>query len=201
MVYKYFSKTILLFVIAILLASCNNKKTEAVITTSIIQEKPHSFDDGMPMYLNSLNLPEMTIPFVGSFSAANSVDTLDIKMMTSEYLNDFRLFVRGEDKNALNITEASEVRFYDEGDLNGDGTHEIGILPGYNTSACRSYSVYSYKNHKWRLFYEISSHLGDRERGIDYVKREGDKIRILTADDGCCQCFGLDTIYEKIKNQ
>jgi hypothetical protein len=166
-----------------------------------VEIKKDSIELGMPKFLNCLNLPEMEFPTVGHFSSAESFDTLDFSVKESdEYLYDFSIFSKRYPNIPLNITIASEFHIYDEGDLDGDGTNEIGILPGYTSSACRSYIIYSFAKHKWKLLYTISSHLSDRELGIDYVKRQGDSIRILSADYGCCQCFGLDTTYKKIKN-
>jgi hypothetical protein len=181
------------------LASCHmNQNREPIQKKDTVETQEDYY--GMPAFLNSLNVPEMNLPVAGYFASANKQDTLDFDMKPSdEYLYDFRLFLKSDTINTLAITIASDVRFYDEGDLDGDGVHEIGILPGYTTSACRNYLVYSFKNHKWKLLFRIDSHLADRERGIDYVKREGTKIRILSADDGCCQCFGLDTSYVNIK--
>jgi len=186
-----------LLLICIFLYSCNNNKKAEPTTT--VEVKKDSTEHGMPQFLNSLNVPEMKLPAVGHFSYPNRFDTLDFDVKESdEYLYDFAIFSKEDKKNRLNITIASEISVYDEGDLDGDGTNEIGILPGYNSSACRSYHVYSFANHKWKLLFTVSSHLADREQGIDYVKREGDSIRILSADDDvCCQCFGLDTSYIK----
>lgn len=189
-----FSKFRLLFVVLTLFAlSCKNNKTESEQKSPVADSTEDLYErNGMPKFLNRLNLPEMDLPAAGYFTSPNTIDTLDFEMY------DFRLFIKGDEKNALNIEDASEIHVYDEGDLNGDGINEIGIIPGYTTSACRTYLVYTFKDHRWKLLYEISSHLGDRERGIDYVKSEGDQIRILSANEDCCQCFGMDTTYEKI---
>jgi hypothetical protein len=182
---------------SIFLFSCNNIKKSETATT--VEVKKDTTEHGMPQFLNSLNLPEMELPAVGHFSSSKRIDTLDFDVKESEeYLYDFAIFSKDDKKNRLNITIASEFHVYDEGDLDGDGTNEIGVLPGYNSSACREYLVYSFANHYWKLLYSVSSHLADRERGVDYVKREGDSIRILSAnDEDCCQCFGLDTSYIK----
>ncbi len=196
MIYKFFLIIILFVIIIISFLTCNNNQT-----SPIAESKKDSFNDSIPKFINTLNMPEMNLPYVGHFSSFDIFDTLDFSVKEStEYLYDFTLFAKGYKNNGLNITIASEVHFYDEGDLYGDGTHEIGIIPGYNSSACRNYLVYSFKNRHWKLLYQINSHLGDRERGVDYVKRIGDSIRILSADDHCCQCFGLDTSYEKLTN-
>jgi hypothetical protein len=190
----------ILFLVCIFLYSCkSNTKSK---TAKTLEVKKDSIDNGIPNFLNTLNLPEMELPAVGHFSSSNSFDTLDFDVKESdEYLYDFAIFPKGDKKNRLNITIASELHVYDEGDLDGDGTNEIGVLPGFNGSACRGYIVYSFANHKWKELYTISSHLADREKGIDYVKRQGDTIRILSADDGCCQCFGLDTSYIKLNHR
>ena len=188
-----------LLLLFLFLGSCQtNQNKKPVQKKDSVENQEDHF--GVPPFLNSLNVPEMNLPVAGYFASANKQDTLDFDMKPSdEYLYDFRLFLKSDTINTLAITIASDVRFYDEGDLDGDGVHEIGILPGYTTSACRNYLVYSFKNQKWELLFRIDSHLADRERGIDYVKREGNKIRILSADDGCCQCFGLDTSYVTLK--
>jgi len=189
-----FSSALLLM--SIFLYSCNNNKKSDPVKT--VEVKIDSTEHGMPKFLNSLNLPELELPAVGHFSSASSFDTLDFDVKESdEYLFDFAIFSKEDKKNRLNITIASEIHVYDEGDLDGDGTHEIGILPGYNSSACRTYLVYSFAKYNWKLLCTVSSHLADREQGVDYVKREGDFLRILSADDGCCACFGLDTSYVK----
>ncbi len=188
-----------IYVFCILILSCHSEKKEADKIMPVMEKKNPSFEDDIPEFLNCLNLPEMKIPFVGKFSSANRLDTLDMEVTSAELHFNCKLFVRGEFKKALTFNDVIGVWFYDEGDLNCDGTNEIGIIQGFYGGACRSYEVYTYKNHKWKRLYQIPSHLGDREKGIDYVKRMGDSIRILSADDGCCQCFGLDTTFEKIK--
>jgi hypothetical protein len=194
--------TSFLMLICIFLYSCDDKTRSNSITDKTIDDKKDSIDNGMPQFLNTLNIPEMDLPAIGHFSSADILDTLDFEVKESEeYLYDFILFTKGDKKNSLNITIASDFHVYDEGDLDGDGTNEIGILPGYNTSACRNYGIYSFANHKWKLLYTVSSHLPDREQGVDYVKRQGDTIRILSADFGCCQCFGLDTTYINLNNK
>ena len=194
----FFSVT--LAVVIICLFQLYSKNYNDPTKKTLVENNKDSINIEIPEFLNALNLSEMKLPVVGHFCSANSFDTLDFDVKDDEeYLYDFSLFARGDKKNALNITIASEIHVYYEGDLDGDGTQEIGIIPGYNTSACRNYLVYSFNNHKWKMLYSVNSHLADRERGIDYIKRIGDSVRILSADDGCCQCFGLDTSYVKIK--
>jgi hypothetical protein len=192
----FIKATPIFILICIFLYSCDDSSKSNSNTAKTKEVIKDSIGNGMPQFLNTLNLPEMELPAIGHFSSATILDTLNFDVKESEeYLYDFSLFTKGSKKNSLIISIASEFHVYDEGDLDGDGTNEIGILPGYNTSACRNYSIYSFANHKWKLLYTISTHLADRKLGIDYVKRQGDSIRILSADFGCCQCFGLDTTY------
>lgn len=62
--------------------------------------------------------------------------------------------------------------FINEGDLNGDKKDEIGVLPGWFSSACRLYHVFSYKGTAWRLICEpINSAINMREAGIDIIQK------------------------------
>ena len=62
-----------------------------------------------------------------------------------------------------------------EGDLNDDGKDEIGILPGWGTSACRNYKVFTYKKNRWKMICYIGSTLNMRAKG--FVVIEKDKSR------------------------
>lgn len=60
-----------------------------------------------------------------------------------------------------------------EGDLNNDGKDEIGVLPGWLTSACRFYHVFSLKDKDWIEICEpIANSENMREAGIDYIKND-----------------------------
>jgi len=58
-----------------------------------------------------------------------------------------------------------------EGDLNDDGKDEIGILPGWGTSSCRNYNVYSYKKNRWKMISDIGSTLNMRAIGIVVIEK------------------------------
>lgn len=65
-----------------------------------------------------------------------------------------------------------------EGDLNGNGTDEIGLLPGWFTSCWHTYLVWTYKNGRWVYAVDpISTHCNQWEKGADAIekdnKREG----------------------------
>lgn len=90
------------------------------------------------------------------------------------------------------------LEFYLEEDFDNDGVREIGILPGFKTSACRIYYLYSIQNGVWRKIAETRTHLPDRMNGINYFSKLENKIEILSASDNCCcQCDCLISTTNK----
>lgn len=163
-----------------------------VLSVDSLQNQEH------PAYVNAINMPEIELPYISNLISTDSRDTLDFDLSGTEENMIFKIFVRGKTKDTLILKEAVSFELYEEGDVNGDGITDIGFLPGYSTSACRTYEVLTFRKNKIKTLFDISTHLPDREKGVDYVKREDNRIRIIQADDGCCQCFGLDTTYKKI---
>jgi len=62
-----------------------------------------------------------------------------------------------------------------EGDLNGDGCDEIGILPEWWTSCWHEYKVYTLKNNKWELLVSATTHCDQWEKGVDCVSIDKSK--------------------------
>jgi hypothetical protein len=63
--------------------------------------------------------------------------------------------------------------FKNEGDLNGDGKDEIGILPGWYASGCRQYQVYTFRKNKWIEVCEpIGNSYNMREAGIVLIEKD-----------------------------
>lgn len=65
-----------------------------------------------------------------------------------------------------------------EGDLNGNGSDEIGLLPGWFTSCWHTYLVWTFKKGRWIYAVDpISTHCNQWEKGADAIekdnKREG----------------------------
>lgn len=193
------SVPLLLLLIGCWSAGCTNSTKNKTAQPKVTKQTTDSLEKNTPDFLYALNLPELSTPFIGYLSNTKIKDTLEVEYDFSEKGIDAAVFIKGEKKKRLFFKDIQGVWLYDEGDLNGDGTNEIGLIAGYRGGACNSYFVYTYQNHVWKKLYLISSHMGDREKGIDYVKRIGDSVRILNANDDCCQCFGLDTTFEKIK--
>jgi hypothetical protein len=62
------------------------------------------------------------------------------------------------------------------GDLNENGTDEIGLLPDWCTSCWRSYNVYTLENDKWIFAVDpIITHCNQWEEGIKPIEIDPDK--------------------------
>lgn len=72
-----------------------------------------------------------------------------------------------------------------EGDLDGNGTTEIGILDTWHTSSCRLYRIYTLKNNKWYyLVPPLETSESVRASGVELAEPTGkrDKVRVRYAD-------------------
>lgn len=73
----------------------------------------------------------------------------------------------------LKIEMCPLYTFKNEGDLYGNGKDVIGVLPGWFSSGCRQYSIYTLKQGKWKLACSpISNTLNMREAGIVLAKKD-----------------------------
>lgn len=60
-----------------------------------------------------------------------------------------------------------------EGDLNNNGTDEIGLLPGWFTSCWHTYLVWTNKNGNWLYAVDpISTHCNQWEKGVDAIEKD-----------------------------
>jgi len=152
-------------------------------------------------FYNSINQPSVNLPYVGHFRSKDSNDTLDFEIFPdSSYSSVITgyLYLRG-DKARLKFDETTSITVYSEGDIDGNGTEEIGVMLGWLTSSCRNYSLKTYSGNKWKEIADVGTHLPDREMGVDYFKNIGKQIRIISANGGaCCQCLQLDTTFRNI---
>jgi ketosteroid isomerase-like protein len=68
-----------------------------------------------------------------------------------------------------------------EGDLNDDGSDEIGILPDWWTSYWKAYFVYTLKNGKWEYLVEpISTYYNQWQEGVDVINKTPNKEGYVT---------------------
>jgi formylglycine-generating enzyme required for sulfatase activity/predicted Ser/Thr protein kinase len=64
-----------------------------------------------------------------------------------------------------------------EGDLDGDGCDEIGVLPAWFTSCWRNYRVFTFKDGRWRDAVEpIVTHCDQWEAGLKPIEADPSKI-------------------------
>lgn len=59
-----------------------------------------------------------------------------------------------------------------EGDLDGDGADEIGVLPEWFTSCWHGYRIYSLRGGAWSQVMAISTHCDQWEKGVDAIERD-----------------------------
>lgn len=81
----------------------------------------------------------------------------------------------------LELGDCCGGTFKNEGDLDDNGTNEIGIMCSYPFSGCRDYYVYSYINNEWMIILEpIETSLSMREAGIVLVEKDKENKEYLT---------------------
>ena len=202
-IHNYIKNPQILLIICISL-SCGqhvgypNSKNPPTDTTKVIKSNSQKAIGTVPEYINSINTKSIEFPYVGNFTNTITKDTLKYEVLGNAENYSFIIYLNSDKKKAFKIKDATSFEAYPEGDLDGDGFDEIGILPGWNTSACRIYKIYSFKNNKWKELYRVDTHLPDRAVGVDYFKRDRNRLRIISAADNCCQCAGTDTTYINI---
>lgn len=91
-----------------------------------------------------------------------------------ECLGECECYIRFSNKNiaSIRINTCIGGEPVNEGDLDDNGTDEIGLLPYWWTSCWRSYLIYSLNNDKWKDFVEpISTHCVQWEKEIDAIEK------------------------------
>ena len=73
----------------------------------------------------------------------------------------------------LNIDNCPMYIFRNEGNLYGDGKDAIGVLPGWFSSACRQYLIFTLNKGRWKLACSpISNTMNMREAGIILIEKD-----------------------------
>ena len=140
--------------------------------------------DGMPKYANHIKGFPMEDTIIGDF---NGDGKLEKAWFIGRGCNTFKNCEENAGKESCKgIIQFSEksIRklvidycpmgiFKNEGDINCDGKDEIGVLPGWFTSACRGYSLFTYKKNKWiESCPPVSSSMNMREAGILPIEKD-----------------------------
>ena len=84
-----------------------------------------------------------------------------------------------------------------EGDLDGNGTTEIGILLDTwgNNSSCRSYRIYTLHNNRWcYIVSPISAFWNLRSSGLELAEPTAEKNKRYSSSDSCNYATIVDTI-------
>jgi hypothetical protein len=146
-------------------------------------------------FINAINYPALNTDSIKI--QPNQIAKLEFDFSENTEGTIFKVNFKSKD-DTLKI-QGEMLEFYLEEDFNNDGINEIGILPGFNTSACRIYELYDISNGKWKKLAETRTHLPDRSKGINYFSKTDKGIKIISASyDCCCQCECLITTKETL---
>lgn len=183
------------------ISCCSNPTNNQKLNNSTFHanDSIHGEAINVDSFVNRINYSSITFPFVATFRDSGVLDTLKYEVAGDQNTLEFHLYLSSDMQHRIVLKDADGFYAYDEGDLDGDGAAEIGIILAFPNGACRQYNIFSYKKNGWKRLYSISTHLPDRMQGVDYIKRAGNQVRIIEAiPENCCQCLGLDTTYRSI---
>ena len=78
----------------------------------------------------------------------------------------------GSELPDISFNESTGAYLVSEGDLDGDGADELGVVPGRGSGFWRSYHVYTFKKGQWReMIQSLPVHYNHLEDGVDFVKK------------------------------
>jgi hypothetical protein len=126
----------------------SNGNTDTLTSITIVEDN----DDDL-LYINSVKGHDERESIYGNFTGF-SHDTLYVKALDEE--NSFNIVGSNPEIPILILKNTISPLLVNEGDLDGNGTTEIGILDTWLTSSCRLYRIYTLKENAW---YYITPHL------------------------------------------
>ena len=147
-------KSILFLICALIGTACtfqkkaSNDNTDTFTSTTIVEDN----DDDL-LYINSVKGHDERELIYGNFTGFSN-DTLYVKALNEE--NSFNIVSNNLEIPILTLKNTIAPFLVNEGDLDGNGTTEIGILDTWLTSSCRLYRIYTLKENVW---YYITPHL------------------------------------------
>ncbi|PLX05929.1 MAG: hypothetical protein C0596_15630 [Marinilabiliales bacterium] len=149
-----------------------------------------------------MNSPEYAIP--GDFNSDGALEYMWLEQPEfpkneesfGECVGDCNCVIKFSDKNIPPIEIEMCIGGYpvNEGDLDGDGTYEIGILPYWWTSYWKAYYVYTLKNGKWEYLVDpIDTHFSQWKKGTDVICKTKGKPGYVTISYTDYQDFEIKT--------
>ena len=140
--------------------------------------------NGMPKYVSYIKGYPTSDTIIGDFNGDGKMEKAWFKdkgfnafedCQNSENKKSCEGIIQFSDTNIrqLVIDHCPIWTFKNEGDLYGDGKDEIGVLPGWFSSNCREYLVFSFKNNEWFLICDpIGNTYNMREAGIVLIEKD-----------------------------
>jgi len=181
---------LIILILTSVVAACKQPAKEKELTTNLQID----IKDEMS-FINAINYPAVNTDSIKI--QRNEIAKLEFDFSENTEGRLFKVNFKSKD-DTLKI-QCELLEFYLEEDFNNDGVNEIGILPGFKTSACRIYELYDISNGKWKKLAETSTHLLDRSKGINYFSKDNENIKIISASENCCcqcECYKRDTIIK-----
>jgi hypothetical protein len=181
-------KIVIILILTSVFAACKQKAREKELTTNL----QTSTNDEIS-FINAINYTALNTDSIKI--QRNEIAELEFDFSENTEGTIFK--VNFKNKNDTLKIQGEMLEFYLEEDFNNDGVNEIGILPGFKTSACRMYKLYDISNGKWKKLAETSTHLLDRSKGVNYFSKDNENIKITSASENCCcqcECYNRDTI-------
>lgn len=150
-------------------------------------------------YINNVKGHKEEEMIVGHFFG-NSKDTLRIESSEIEYT--FKVVSSNPYIPILRLENTICPLLVNEGDLDRNGTTEVGILDTWHTSSCRLYRIYTLKNNQWYyLIAPLKTSENIRASGVELAEPTEleNKIRIRYANfeaplSSCANSPIIDTI-------
>lgn len=139
-------------------------------------------DEEAYSYINNVKGHKEEETIVGYFFR-KSIDTLRIESSKEEYT--FNVVSLNSNIPTLRLENTICPLLVNEGDLDGNGTTEVGILDTWNASSCRLYRIYTLKDNKWcYLIAPLETSESVRASGMELAEPTGikNKIRVRYAD-------------------
>lgn len=149
--------------------------TPAEFAAPVVVEEP-------VQYINSVKGHKEEKYIYGSFLKGRE-DTLYVEETNEEYM--FKVVSSNPNIPVLKLKYTIGPSLVNEGDLDGNGTTEVGILDTWHTSSCRLYRIYTLKNNKWYyLVAPLETSESVRGSGVELAESTGikNKVRVRYAD-------------------